>query len=47
MRVSAVACGGQVSPFINGWVDGEKMEVFLSIVFVLVGCLLLWRSFSY
>lgn len=44
MTIPAVACGGQVSPFINNRVDGEKMKVFLSFVFIVVGGLLLWRS---
>ena len=44
MTIPAVACGGQISPFINNRVDGEKMKVFLSFVFV--GVLLLWRSFG-
>ena len=44
MTIPAVACGGQISPFINNRVDGEKMKVFLSFVFLFVGTLLLWRS---
>lgn len=44
MTIPAVACGGQVSPFINNRVDGEKIKVFLSFVFILVGGLLLWRG---
>ncbi|MCE2453965.1 MAG: sulfite exporter TauE/SafE family protein [Nitrospinae bacterium] len=44
MTIPAVACGGQISPFINNRVDGEKMKVFLSFVFIFVGVLLLWRS---
>ncbi len=44
MTIPAVACGGQISPFINNRVDGEKMKMFLSFVFLLVGGLLLWRS---
>jgi len=44
MTIPAVACGGQVSPFINNRVDGEKMKTFLSLVFIVVGGLLLWRA---
>jgi uncharacterized membrane protein YfcA len=44
MTIPAVACGGQVSPFINNRVDGEKIKTFLTGVFVLVGGLLLWRA---
>lgn len=44
MTIPAVACGGQISPFINNRVDGEKMKAFLSFVFLLVGGLLLWRA---
>ena len=44
MSIPAVACGGQISPFINNRVDGEKMKVFLSFVFIFVGGLLLWRA---
>ena len=44
MTIPAVACGGQISPFINNRVDGEKMKVFLAFVFIFVGVLLLWRS---
>ncbi|MBI3127486.1 MAG: sulfite exporter TauE/SafE family protein [Candidatus Tectomicrobia bacterium] len=44
MTIPAVACGGQVSPFINNRVDGNKMKTFLAGVFVIVGGLLLWRS---
>ncbi len=47
MTIPAVACGGQVSPFINNRVDGEKMKVFLSLVFALVGGLLLWRALGH
>ncbi len=44
MTIPAVAVGGQVSPFINNRVDGEKMKAFLSIVFIVVGALLLYRA---
>ncbi len=44
MTIPAVACGGQISPFINNRVDGEKMKMFLSFVFIFVGVLLLWRA---
>ncbi len=44
MAIPAVALGGQVSPFINNRVDGEKMKAFLSFVFIIVGSLLLWRA---
>ncbi|MBT3349722.1 MAG: sulfite exporter TauE/SafE family protein [Nitrospinaceae bacterium] len=44
MTIPAVACGGQVSPFINSRVDGEKMKAFLSLVFIVVGSLLFWRG---
>ncbi len=44
MTIPAVAFGGQVSPFINNRVDGEKMKVFLSFIFIFVGGLLLWRA---
>ena len=44
MTIPAVACGGQISPFINNRVDGEKMKAFLSFVFLFVGVLLLWRA---
>jgi uncharacterized membrane protein YfcA len=44
MTIPAVAFGGQVSPFINNQVDGEKMKVFLSFIFIFVGGLLLWRA---
>ena len=44
MAIPAVALGGQVSPFINNRVDGEKMKAFLSFVFIIVGGLLLWRA---
>jgi len=44
MTIPAVAVGGQVSPFINNRVDGERMKVFLSLVFIVVGGLLLWRA---
>lgn len=47
MTIPAVAFGGQVSPFINNRVDGEKMKVFLSFVFALVGGLLLWRALGH
>jgi len=47
MTIPAVACGGQVSPFINNRVAGEKMKAFLSVIFILIGFLLLWRSFGY
>lgn len=46
MTIPAVALGGQVSPFINNRVDGEKMKAFLSFVFIIVGSLLLWRALS-
>jgi len=46
MTIPAVAFGGQVSPFINNRVDGEKMKLFLAFVFVFVGSLLLWRAFG-
>ena len=46
MTIPAVACGGQVSPFINNRVAGEKMKAFLALVFILVGILLLWRAFG-
>lgn len=46
MTIPAVALGGQVSPFINNRVDGEKMKAFLSFVFIVVGSLLLWRALS-
>lgn len=44
MTIPAVAIGGQVSPFINNRVDGEKMKAFLSVVFIVVGVLLLYRG---
>jgi uncharacterized membrane protein YfcA len=44
MTIPAVAIGGQVSPFINNRVDGEKMKAFLSVVFIIVGVLLLYRG---
>ncbi len=44
MTIPAVAFGGQVSPFINNRVDGEKMKLFLAFVFIFVGSLLLWRA---
>ena len=44
MTIPAVAVGGQVSPFINNRVDGEKMKLFLAFVFIIVGSLLLWRA---
>ena len=44
MTIPAVACGGQVSPYINSRVDGEKMKAFLSLIFILVGGLLIWRG---
>ncbi len=44
MTIPAVAFGGQVSPFINNRVDGEKMKLFLTFVFIFVGSLLLWRA---
>ena len=47
MTIPAVAFGGQVSPFINNRVDGEKMKAFLSFVFIFVGSLLLWRARGY
>ena len=46
MTIPAVAFGGQVSPFINNRVDGEKMKAFLAVVFIIVGALLLWRGLS-
>ncbi len=46
MTIPAVALGGQVSPFINNRVDGEKMKLFLAFVFIFVGSLLLWRAFG-
>ena len=47
MTVPAVAIGGQVSPFINNRVAGEKMKVFLSLIFIIVGVLLLWRAIGW
>lgn len=44
MTIPAVACGGQISPFINNRVDGEKMKAVLSVIFIVVGALLLWRG---
>lgn len=44
MTIPAVAFGGQVSPFINNRVDGERMKTFLAGVFIIVGGLLLWRA---
>lgn len=44
MTIPAVACGGQVSPFISSRLDGEKLKVLLAFVFVIVGSLLLWRG---
>ncbi len=44
MTIPAVGAGGQVSPFINNRVDGEKMKAFLSAVFIFVGALLIWRA---
>ena len=41
MTIPAVAGGGQVSPFINNRVDGERMKAFLSFVFFFVAGLLL------
>ena len=46
MTIPAVACGGQISPFINSRVDGEKMKAFLSLIFIIVGGLLIWRGTS-
>ncbi len=42
-----VGVGGQVSPFINNRVDGEKMKVFLSAVFIFAGALLIRRAAGY
>ena len=47
MTVPAVALGGQVSPFINNRVAGEKMKAFLSFIFIITGLLLLMRSFTW
>lgn len=47
MTIPAVATGGQISPFINNHIAGEKMKMFLSLVFLFVGILLLWRSIGY
>lgn len=44
MTIPAVACGGQISPYINNPVAREKMKAFLSVVFMFVGFLLLWRA---
>ena len=44
MTIPAVALGGQVPPFINNRVDGEKMKLFLALVFIFVGSLLLWLA---
>jgi len=47
MTVPAVALGGQISPFINNRVAGEKMKAFLSVIFILTGFLLLMRAFTW
>lgn len=44
MTIPAVTCGGQVSPYINSRMDGEKMKAFLSLIFILVGGLLILRG---
>jgi len=44
MTIPAVACGGQISPYINSRMDGEKMKAFLSLIFIVVGGLLIWRG---
>jgi uncharacterized membrane protein YfcA len=44
MTIPAVVCGGQVSPYINSRMDGEKMKAFLSLIFIVVGGLLIWRG---
>jgi uncharacterized membrane protein YfcA len=47
MTIPAVALGGQISPFINNRIAGEKMKVFLSIILIVVGFLLIWRAIGY
>jgi uncharacterized membrane protein YfcA len=47
MTIPAVALGGQISPFINNRIAGEKMKVFLSIILIAVGVLLIWRAVGY
>jgi uncharacterized membrane protein YfcA len=46
ITIPAVVLGGQVSPFINNRVDGEKMKLFLSVVFLFVGAILLTQALS-
>ena len=46
MTIPAVACGGQVSPFINARVHGDKIKAFLSLVFIVVSVLLLYRAWA-
>ncbi|MFQ5683859.1 MAG: sulfite exporter TauE/SafE family protein [Candidatus Binatia bacterium] len=47
MTIPAVVSGGQVSPLINSRVNGERMKAFLSLLFITVGSLLLWRAMGY